>query len=208
VLKSHWRLGIYVVLLMTAFNFFSHGTQDLYPTFLQVQHGFGPHEVGLIPVVYNIGAIIGGVSFGSLSERFGRRRIIIITASSLLVLPLWAFAGSGVWLAVGTFLMQVMVQGAWGIIPVHLNELSPDEARGTFPGFTYQLGNLIASVNAPLQAALATHWGGNYALALALVAGIVAVVIVVLTAVGTEAKGVAFGKTVATAPAATAIDPS
>jgi SHS family lactate transporter-like MFS transporter len=91
---------------------------------------------------------------------------------------------------------------------VHLNELSPDEARGTFPGFTYQLGNLIASVNAPLQAALATHWGGNYALALALVAGIVAVVIVVLTAVGTEAKGVAFGKTAATAPAATAIDPS
>jgi MFS transporter, SHS family, lactate transporter len=173
VLKSHWRLGIYAVLLMTAFNFFSHGTQDLYPTFLQVQHGFGPHEVGLIAVVYNIGAIIGGVSFGSLSERFGRRRIIIITASlSLLVLPLWAFAGSGVWLAVGAFLMQVMVQGAWGIIPVHLNELSPDEARGTFPGFTYQLGNLIASVNAPLQAALATHWGGNYALALALVAGI------------------------------------
>jgi SHS family lactate transporter-like MFS transporter len=170
-------------------------------TFLQVQHGFAPHEVGLIAVVYNIGAIIGGVSFGSLSERFGRRRIIIIAASlSLPVLPLWAFAGSGVWLAVGAFLMQVMVQGAWGIIPVHLNELSPDEARGTFPGFTYQLGNLIASVNAPLQAALAAHWGGNYALALALVAGIVAVVIVVLTALGTEAKGVAFGKALATPP--------
>jgi MFS transporter, SHS family, lactate transporter len=201
VLKSHWRLGIYAVLLMTAFNFFSHGTQDLYPTFLQVQHGFGPHEVGLIAVVYNIGAIIGGVSFGSLSERFGRRRIIIIAAAlSLLVLPLWAFATSGLWLAVGAFLMQITVQGAWGIIPVHLNELSPDEARGTFPGFTYQLGNLIASVNAPLQAALAAHWGGNYALALALVAGIVAVVIVVLTALGTEAKGVAFGRALATAP--------
>jgi SHS family lactate transporter-like MFS transporter len=195
VLKSHWRVGIYAVLLMTAFNFFSHGTQDLYPTFLQVQHGFTPHGVGLISVVYNVGAIIGGISFGSLSERFGRRRIIIIATSlSLLVLPLWAFAGSGVSLAVGAFLMQVMVQGAWGIIPVHLNELSPDEARGTFPGFTYQLGNLIASVNAPLQAALTAHWGGNYALALALVAGIVAVGIVVLTVVGTEAKGAAFGK--------------
>jgi MFS transporter, SHS family, lactate transporter len=125
-----------------------------------------------------------------------RHRIIIIAAAlSLPVLPLWAFAGSGV------CLMQVMVQGAWGIIPVHLNELSPDEARGTFPGFTYQLGNLIASVNAPVQAALAAHWGGNYALALALVAGIVAVVIVVLTALGTEAKSVAFGATLATPPA-------
>ena len=113
ILKSHWRLGIYAVLLMTAFNFFSHGTQDLYPTFLQVQHGFGPHEVGLIAVVYNVGAIIGGISFGSLSERFGRRRIIIIAAVlSLVVLPLWAFAASAVWLAIGAFLMQVMVQGA------------------------------------------------------------------------------------------------
>ena len=128
VLRSHWQLGIYAVLIMTAFNFFSHGTQDLYPTFLQVQHGFSPHEVGLIAVIYNIGAIIGGIFFGSLSERFGRRRIIIIAAVlSLAVLPLWAFSATAVWLAVGAFLMQVMVQGAWGVIPVHLNELSPDE---------------------------------------------------------------------------------
>jgi SHS family lactate transporter-like MFS transporter len=194
IVRSHWRLGIYAVLLMTAFNFFSHGTQDLYPTFLQVQHGFSPHEVGLIAVIYNIGAIIGGISFGSLSERFGRRRIIIIAALlSLLVLPLWAFATSAVWLAVGAFLMQVMVQGAWGVIPVHLNELSPDDARGTFPGFVYQLGNLIASVNATLQAAIAMHYDNDYALALAVVAGTVAVVIVVLTAIGSEAKGVEFG---------------
>jgi SHS family lactate transporter-like MFS transporter len=194
ILKSHWRLGIYAILLMTAFNFFSHGTQDLYPTFLQVQHGLSPHEVGLIAVIYNIGAIIGGISFGSLSERFGRRRIIIITAaSSLIVLPLWAFSTSVVWLAVGAFLMQVMVQGAWGVIPVHLNELSPDDARGTFPGFVYQLGNLIASVNATLQAGIAVRYGGNYALALAVVAGTVAIVIVFLTALGTEAKGVVFG---------------
>lgn len=195
VLKSHWQLGIYAIVLMAAFNFFSHGTQDLYPTFLQVQHKMSPHEVGLIAVIYNIGAIIGGISFGSLSERFGRRNTIILAAVlSLFVLPLWAFSTSAVWLAVGAFLMQVMVQGAWGVIPVHLNELSPDEARGTFPGFTYQIGNLIASVNATLQAAIAVHYGNNYAFALALVAGIVAVAIIVLTAFGVEAKGVAFGR--------------
>ena len=153
-----------------------------------------PHEVGLIAVIYNIGAIIGGISFGALSERFGRRRIIIIAALlSLVVLPLWAFSTSAVWLAAGAFLMQVMVQGAWGVVPAHLNELSPDEARGTFPGFVYQLGNLIASVNATLQATIATHYGGNYALALAAVAGTVAVAIVILTALGTEAKGIKFG---------------
>src|SRR6202166_708957 len=194
VVKSHWRLGIYAVVLMTAFNFFSHGTQDLYPTFLQVQHGMSPHEVGLIAVIYNIGAIVGCISFGSLSERFGRRRIITVTAAlSRIVLPLWPFSTSAVWLAVGAFLMQVMVQGAWGVIPVHLNELSPDDARGTFPGFVYQLGNLIASVNATLQAEIAAHSGGNYALALAAVAGTVAVAIVILTALGIEAKGVVFG---------------
>jgi len=194
ILQSHWRLGIYAVLLMTAFNFFSHGTQDLYPTFLQVQHGLGPHEVGLIAVIYNIGAIIGGISFGSLSEYFGRRRIIIIASLlSLAVLPLWAFAASIVWLAAGAFLMQVTVQGAWGVIPVHLNELSPDDARGTFPGFVYQLGNLIASVNATLQAGIAAHYGGDYAFALAAVAGTVAIAIAILTALGPEAKAVKFG---------------
>jgi MFS transporter, SHS family, lactate transporter len=194
IVRGHWRLGIYAVVLMTAFNFFSHGTQDLYPTFLQVQHGFSPHEVGLIAVIYNIGAIVGGLFFGAMSERFGRRRIIVLTALlSLAVLPLWAFSTTAVWLAAGAFLMQVTVQGAWGVIPVHLNELSPDDARGTFPGFVYQLGNLIASVNATLQAAIATHYAGNYALALALVAGIVAVIIVILAALGSEAKGVAFG---------------
>src|SRR5215471_9476192 len=160
ILKSHWRLGVYSVLLMTALNFWGHGTQDLYPTFLQVQHGLSPHEVGLVAVVYNTGAIIGCISFGALSERLGRRRIIIIAALlSLAVLPLWAFASSAVWLAMGGFLMQVMVQGAWGVIPAHLNELSPDDARGTFPGFVYQLGNLIASVNAPLQASIAVSYG-------------------------------------------------
>jgi SHS family lactate transporter-like MFS transporter len=195
VLKSHWRLGIYAVALMTAFNFFSHGTQDIYPTFLQVQHKFSPHVVSIIAVVYNIGAIIGGILFGTLSERFGRRRCIIIAALlALPVIPLWAFADSPVLLAVGAFLMQFAVQGAWGVVPVHLNELSPATARATFPGFVYQLGNLLASVNATVQAGLAVHFGGNYGLALAIVVGTVAIVIAGLTAVGTEAKGVEFAK--------------
>ncbi|HLH90268.1 MAG TPA: MFS transporter [Xanthobacteraceae bacterium] len=195
VLRGHWRLAIYAVVLMTAFNFFSHGTQDLYPTFLQVQHKLSVHATSVIAIIYNIGAIIGGIWFGAMSERFGRRRIIVIAAVlALPVLPLWAFSTSVIWLAVGAFLMQICVQGAWGVIPVHLNELSPDAARGTFPGFTYQLGNLIASVNAPLQAGIASHYGGNYGLALAVVAGVVAIVIAILTALGTEAKGAQFGR--------------
>jgi SHS family lactate transporter-like MFS transporter len=195
VLKEHWKLGIYAVVLMTAFNFFSHGTQDIYPTFLQVQHKLAPHVVSLIAVVYNIGAICGGILFGSLSERFGRRRCIIISSLlSLLVIPLWAFSATPVMLAIGAFLMQFTVQGAWGIVPVHLNELSPDTARGTFPGFVYQLGNLLASVNATLQAMIAAHYGGDYGFALAIVAGTVAIVIAVLTAMGTEARGIDFAK--------------
>jgi SHS family lactate transporter-like MFS transporter len=194
ILTSHWRLGLYAVVLMTAFNFFSHGTQDLYPTFLQVQHGLSPHAVGTIAAIYNVGAILGGILCGSLSERIGRRRMIVIaTLLSLPILPLWAFSDGPVLLAIGAFLMQFMVQGAWGVIPVHLNELSPDEARGTFPGFVYQLGNLLASANATIQAGIATHFGGNYGLALALVAGSVAIIIAVLTSLGDEAKGVVFG---------------
>jgi SHS family lactate transporter-like MFS transporter len=195
VLKSHWKLGIYAVLLMTAFNFFSHGTQDIYPTFLQVQHKFTPHVVSIIAVIYNIGAICGGILFGTLSERFGRRRCIVIAALlTLPVIPLWAFSSGPVLLAIGAFLIQFTVQGAWGVIPVHLNELSPDTARGTFPGFVYQLGNLLASVNATLQTSIAEHFGGNYGLALAIVAGTVAIIIAGLTAAGTEAKGVVFAK--------------
>src|SRR6202043_3761142 len=115
ILTSHWRLGLYAVVLMTAFNFFSHGTQDLYPTFLEVQHQLSPHAVGTIAVIYNIGAIVGGIACGFLSERIGRRRMIVIAALlSLPVLPLWAFSTSAIGLAVGAFLMQVMVQGAWG----------------------------------------------------------------------------------------------
>lgn len=194
VLRRHWKLGIYAVLLMTAFNYFSHGTQDLYPTFLEVQHGFSPARVGLLAMVGNAGAIIGGLICGALSERIGRKRMIIIAAVlSLPIVPLWAFSHE-VWaLALGAFLMQFAVQGAWGVIPAHLNELSPEEARGTFPGVVYQLGNLLAAANATLQATIAMDLGGNYAIALAVVAGVVAIAIAVLTAFGREARGTEFG---------------
>jgi len=191
LLRLHCRVGLYAVVLTTAFNFFSHGTQDRYPTFLQVQHHLSPPAVGTIAVIYNLGAIVGG----TLLERIGRRRMIVIAALlSLPVLPLWAFGDSAIVLAIGAFLMQMMVQGAWGVVPAHLNELSPDEARGTFPGFVYQLGNLLASANATIQAGVAAHYGGNYGLALALVAGLVALAVAGRTAAGEESKGVAFGR--------------
>jgi MFS transporter, SHS family, lactate transporter len=194
LLRNHGLLFLYVVVLMTAFNFFSHGTQDLYPTFLQAQHNLPTHTVSTIVIIANIGAIIGGILFGSLSQRIGRRRAIIIAALlALPIIPLWAFSTNVVLLGLGAFLIQISVQGAWGVIPVHLNELSPDEVRGTFPGFAYQLGNLLASANATLQAGFAANHGGNYALALAVVAAAAAVAIALLTSVGREAHSVEFG---------------
>ncbi|OMW49654.1 MFS transporter [Burkholderia pseudomallei] len=200
-LKQNWKLSIYAVVLMTAFNFFSHGTQDLYPTFLREQHHFDPHTVSWITIVLNIGAIVGGLTFGWLSERIGRRRAIFIAAMiALPVLPLWAFSTGALALAAGAFLMQISVQGAWGVIPVHLNEISPDEIRATFPGFVYQLGNLLASGNATLQAQFAVDHGNNYGMALATVAGIVAVVICVLIVFSRERRGIDMTQTTAMSP--------
>ncbi|MFN2602202.1 MAG: MFS transporter [Gemmatimonadaceae bacterium] len=196
ILRGHGGLFLYVVVLMTAFNFFSHGTQDLYPTFLQAQRKLSTHTVSMIAIIANIGAIIGGIIFGTLSQRIGRRRAIIAaTLLALPIIPLWSFSTSVALIALGAFLMQISVQGAWGVIPVHLNELSPDEVRGTFPGFAYQLGNLFASANATLQAGFAQDHGGNYALALATVAAVAAVAIALLTSVGREAYNVEFAAT-------------
>jgi len=192
-LVRHWKIALYLVVLMTAFNFFSHGTQDLYPTFLQKQHHFDTHTTGILAAVMNLGAMVGGISFGIWSERIGRKRAIIIASLlALPVIPLFAFSVTPLMLALGGFLMQVAVQGAWGIVPVHLNELSPPLARSLFPGFAYQLGNLIASKNAPIQAGIAEAHGDNYGLALALVCGTVAVVIAVWTAIGPERKNADF----------------
>jgi SHS family lactate transporter-like MFS transporter len=190
-LKRNVGLSIYAIILMTAFNFFSHGSQDLYPTFLRVQHKFDAHTVSWITITLNIGAIIGGLFFGWASEKIGRKRAIFIAALiALPVLPLWAFSSTPVLLALGAFLMQISVQGAWGVIPVHLNEISPDEIRATFPGLVYQLGNLIASVNGPLQAKIAEIHGNNYALVMAVVIGIVAVAICVLIPFSRERRGI------------------
>lgn len=194
VVRGHGVLFVYAVVLMTAFNFLSHGTQDLYPTFLQAQRNLPTRTVSTILIVANIGAILGGIAFGMLSQRIGRRRAIVAaTILALPVIPLWSFTTSVVLIALGAFLMQISVQGAWGVVPVHLNELSPDEVRGTFPGFAYQLGNLLASANATIQAGFAQSRGGNYALALAIVAAAAALAIALLTTVGREAHGVEFG---------------
>jgi MFS transporter, SHS family, lactate transporter len=195
VLKRNVPLFIWAVFLMTAFNFLSHGTQDIYPTFLETQRGYDSYTVGAIAIVYNIGAIIGGIVFGAFSQKIGRKRAIVLAA--ILAIPaswLWAYAPNAVLLAVGAFIMQFFVQGAWGVIPVHLNELSPDAVRGTFPGFAYQLGNLLASGNATLQTGLAAHWNGDYALALIVVAVVVAVAVGLLAGFGYEKHNVAFGE--------------
>ena len=191
VLRREWKLAVYAVILMTAFNFFSHGSQDGYPTFLKVQHGFSTQMTSLITAVANIGAICGGLFFGSISEKIGRRRAIMIAALiALPVLPFWAFGSTPLILAVGAFLMQVSVQGAWGVIPVHLNELSPPDIRATFPGFVYQLGNLLAAVNLNLQVAIAEAHGNDYGLAMAIVVGTMAVVIALMMASGPERRGI------------------
>lgn len=188
-----FRRLAYVVVLMTCFNFFSHGTQDLYPTFLRVQHGFGAGMVTVLTILLNLGAICGGLIFGPLSERIGRRRAIVLAALlALPVIPLWAFSGSALLLGAGAFLIQVAVQGAWGVVPAHLNELSPPDARGTFPGFAYQLGNFFAAGNAYLQARVAETHGNDYGFALAVVCGVVAVLLAVVTWFGPEAKGTSF----------------
>jgi MFS transporter, SHS family, lactate transporter len=190
-LREHWRIALYGIALMTAFNFFSHGTQDIYPTFLQVQHGFDAHKTGLVAIIYNIGAIVGGWTFGLFSQSWGRRRAIIIAC--LFAIPvayLWAYSETLTGLAIGAFLMQVCVQGAWGVVPAHLNELSPPDVRGTFPGTIYQLGNLIASSNAVLQTSIAARNGENYGFALASVAIAAAVAIIVLAASGREARAI------------------
>jgi MFS transporter, SHS family, lactate transporter len=186
---SHFPKLLYLVLLMACFNAFSHGSQDLYPTFLQVQHGFSAATAGTVAIIMNLGAMAGGVCFGTLSERLGRRGAITLAAAlALPVIPLWAWSHSAALLAAGAFLMQFMVQGAWGIVPAHLNELSPPAVRAILPGFVYQLGNLAMAPLAPLQAGIAESHGNDYAYILAWTLVAVAVALIVVTALGPEAR--------------------
>jgi SHS family lactate transporter-like MFS transporter len=187
----------FLVVLMFAFNSFSHGTQDLYPTFLIKDHKFTPQTVGFIAIIANVGALLGGILFGTWSEKIGRRKAIIIAALlSIPVIPLWAYSHTVPMLALGGFLMQFMIQGAWGVIPAHLNELSPSAVRGTFPGFAYQLGNFLSSRNAVVQAKLAEQrYGGLFAPVLACTVLLMAVLVAVVTGSGREQRGIDMSNT-------------
>jgi len=192
VLAKNAKLAVYGVLMMAAFNFFSHGTQDIYQkAFLAKQLHFTHAQIATTGIIFNIGAILGGIAFGVLSQKIGRRYAIIAACVlALLVLYPWSHGTTFGTIAVASFFMQVAVQGAWGVVPAHLNELSPTEIRGTFPGFIYQLGNFVASFNAPFQIWLATSHGGDFGFSLAAVGGVVAVVLIVLMVFGPEARNV------------------
>jgi len=180
---------LYAIVLMAAAATFSHGTQDLYPTFLRVQHGFSVHQVSTIAIIFNLGAILGCLTGGTLSQRLGRRRAIILAALLAVVLmPFWAIAATPAALAGTAFCMQFLVQSMFGTMPAHLNEISPREARATFPGFTYQFGNFLAAGNATLQVVLANKLSGDYGVGMAVVAGVGAVALALLAAFGPEAK--------------------
>jgi SHS family lactate transporter-like MFS transporter len=191
ILRENAGLMIGLVIMMTFFMFLSHGTQDLYPDFLKTVHHFSQNRVADLAIFYNVGAVVGAMIFGQLSERRGRRfAVVAALALALLVIPFWAFGPSLLVLAAGSFLMQVGVQGAWGVVPAHLNELSPDSVRGLVPGLAYQLGILCAAGTNSIEFALQHRFGYQWALA-----GFETVVIVCLaTAVilGTERRGKQF----------------
>jgi len=207
--KRYPLLFVYTILLMTAFNSMSHGTQDNFPTFLQSQILLGSSKSSMVTwttiltVIANVGAIGGGLFFGYKSEHWGRRRAIIVAACiGLLMIPLWSgllripSVNVLLTIGVGVFLLQFMVQGAWGVIPAHLNELSPATVRGTFPGFAYQLGNLFASFIVTIEALVAQGLGStrapNYTLALAIFSAGAFVAVIIFAAIGREAKGIDF----------------
>ena len=189
---SHWKLFLYITLLMAGMNFASHGTQDIYPTFLKRHWGFGPGKVTALTALSMVGALSGGVLFGVFSDRIGRRRSIVVAlALAVLVIPLWAFAPTLGLLVAGAFVIQFMVQGAWGVIPAHITELSPDSVRGFLPGFAYQCGVLIASIMPRVQTGLAERL--PYPWAMSLSAGTVFILAAVAAALGRERKGIAYG---------------
>jgi SHS family lactate transporter-like MFS transporter len=189
--SGHWKIFCYLVLLMTLMMFLAHGTQDLYPDFLKSARALRHDVVAYLVILFNIGAVLGAIIFGHLSESVGRRRSMIAALLlSLAVIPVWTFGGSAMTLAIGAFLMQAGVQGAWGIIPAHLNELSPDAVRGLMPGFAYQLGILIAAPVNNIVYALRGPLGYAWALAAFEIANIVLLMTVV--ALGSEKKGKSF----------------
>jgi SHS family lactate transporter-like MFS transporter len=191
-------LFLYLTILMTGMNLASHGTQDMYPTFLQRFWKFGPQERSVISIISMVGAIIGGVVIGLLSDRVGRRKALVSSLiAATITVPLWAYAPRLSLLVLGAFLIQFFVQGAWGVIPAHLSELSPNELRGFLPGFAYQCGVLLAGAVGTFEAALAEHM--SYAKAMAAVAASVFAFTAFMAALGRERKGLKFEETAVTA---------
>jgi SHS family lactate transporter-like MFS transporter len=190
---SNWQTLLYLTLLMAMMNLASHGTQDMYPTFLERDWGFSPQKRAALTAFSMVGAIMGGIVFGMLSDRWGRRRSMVLALiCAILVIPLWAFAPSLGLLVTGAFLLQFMVQGAWGVIPAHITELSPDSVRGFLPGFAYQCGVLLASSVAYIEALFAEHT--SYAKSMALTALTVFSVAAVAAGLGRERRGITFGE--------------
>jgi len=189
--RGHAKTFAYLVLLMTFMMFLSHGTQDLYPDFLKESRHIPGTTVAWVIILMNVGAVVGAVIFGQLSQHIGRRySMLCALCVSLLAIPFWSFGVSLAVLAVAAFMMQVGVQGAWGIIPVHLNEMAPDSVRGLVPGLAYQFGILIAAPVNTIQHALRDRIGYSWALA-----GFEVVTMVVLATVltlGREERGRAF----------------
>jgi SHS family lactate transporter-like MFS transporter len=192
-IASNWKLFLYLTGLMALMNMVSHGTQDMYPTFLQRDWGFGPTTRAAVTAFSQVGALAGGVLCGLYSDRWGRRRTIgLALLGALLAIPMWAFAPATPLLVFGAFTMQFFVQGAWGVIPAHINELAPDGVRGFLPGFAYQCGVAVASQIPHVQALFAAHT--SYAQTMALSAALVFVVCAVVALLGPERRGVAFGR--------------
>jgi len=192
-IAANWKLFLYLTGLMAMMNMVSHGTQDMYPTFLQRDWGFGPTGRAALTAFSQVGALTGGVLWGLYSDRLGRRRAIVLAlAGAVLAIPIWAFAPGLPLLVAGAFIMQFFVQGAWGVIPAHINELSPDPVRGFLPGFAYQCGVAIASKLPHVQALFAVHT--SYAQAMALSAATVFIVGAIVAGAGPERRGVAFGR--------------
>jgi len=187
-IASHWKLFLYLFVFMMFMNFVSHGTQDMYPTFLKRDWGFTPQRVAIVTAIANIGAITGGIIFGHFSDRIGRRRSIVTALLlAILAIPLWAFAPTAGLLMTGGFMMQFMVQGAWGVIPAHLSELAPDSVRGFLPGFAYQCGVLVSGSIVYIQAFLAERM--SYASTMAATGAVVFIGGAIVTALGKERRG-------------------
>jgi MFS transporter, SHS family, lactate transporter len=193
-IAGHWKLFAYIVLLLTMMNLSSHGTQDMFPTFLQRYWHLGVTERSLISALSMVGAIIGGICIGLYSDHFGRRRALVTSLLlAILIVPLWAYAPNRALLALGAFLIQFFAQGAWGVIPAHLSELSPNSIRGFLPGFAYQCGVLLSSGVGTLEAVMANHM--SYATAMAIVAATVFALAAIAAALGKERHGIDFEAT-------------